>query len=144
LQVLLWYLGYPDQGLARSQQALTLAQQSAHPHSLGYALSIAATFHQHRREVRAVQECAEAAIRLCTEQGFPHVMVVASFQHGWVLAQQGQAQEGIEQMHQGLIALRGIGHESLRPYHLALLAEAYGTMGQPEAGLTGRVPSGCG
>src|SRR5262249_10406221 len=60
----LWYLGYPDQGLARSQQALTLAQQSAHPHSLGYALGVAAMVHQHRREVRAVQEGYEAALPL--------------------------------------------------------------------------------
>ena len=30
----LWFLGYPDQGLAQSQQAVTLAQQIAHPFSL--------------------------------------------------------------------------------------------------------------
>src|SRR5262249_46010842 len=48
----LWYLGYPDQGLARNDEALTLAQQIVHPHSLGYALSAAAWFHQLRRDVR--------------------------------------------------------------------------------------------
>src|SRR5205085_1095193 len=47
----LWFLGYPDQGLAQSQQAVTLAQQSAHPLSLNYALRFAAMFHQFRREV---------------------------------------------------------------------------------------------
>src|SRR5262249_25957442 len=30
----LWILGYPDQGLARSHEAVTLAQQSAHPYTL--------------------------------------------------------------------------------------------------------------
>ena len=44
-------LGYPDQGLTRSQEAVTLAQQIAHPFSLGFALA-AAMFHQFRREVR--------------------------------------------------------------------------------------------
>jgi hypothetical protein len=39
-------------------------------------------------------------------------------------------------MHQGLIAFRATGAELHRPYFLALLAEGYGTMGQPEAGLT--------
>jgi hypothetical protein len=34
----LWYLGYPDQGLTRSQEALTLAQQRAHPFSLSSAV----------------------------------------------------------------------------------------------------------
>ena len=68
----LWYLGYPDQGLARSHEAVTLAQQIAHPFSLGFALSLAAIFHQFRREVRCTQEHAEAAISLATEQGFPY------------------------------------------------------------------------
>ena len=67
----LWYLGYPDQGLTRSDEALTLAQQSAHPFSLGFALSCAAVFHPFRREGRCTQEHAEAAISLATEQGFP-------------------------------------------------------------------------
>ncbi len=67
----LWYLGYPDQGLARSHEAVTLAQQNAHPFNLGFALCLAAMFHQFRREMRATQECAEAAISLAVEQGFP-------------------------------------------------------------------------
>jgi hypothetical protein len=55
---------------------------------------------------------------------------------GRALAHQGQAKEGIEQIYQGMTAWRATGAEVARPYHLALLAEAYGTMGQPEAGLT--------
>jgi predicted ATPase len=35
-----------------------------------------------------------------------------------------------------LIAIRATGAEVVRPYFLALLAEAYGTTGEPEAGLT--------
>ena len=132
----LWCLGYPDQGLAQSHEAVTLAHQSANPFSLTNALGFAAIFHQLRREVRFTQERAEATIRLATDQGFPHWMTMSSIMHGWTLAQQGQAQEGIEQLHQGLTAWRAIGAELLRPYFLALLAEAYGTMEQPDAGLT--------
>jgi predicted ATPase/class 3 adenylate cyclase len=130
----LWYLGYPDQGKARSHEAVTLAQQSAHPFSLAYALTVAASFHQHRREMRCIQERAEAATSLATEQGFPTQMI-GSLLHGWVLAQQGQAQEGVEQMHQVLRAHRGTGAVSNLSYFLALLAEAHGTLGEPEAGL---------
>src|SRR5262249_13423752 len=64
-----WLLGYPDQGLAQSQQAVTLAQQMAHPFSLNYALSYAAIVHQLRREGYAAQERTEAAINLATAQG---------------------------------------------------------------------------
>ena len=38
----LWYLGYPDQALKRSHEALTLAQELSHPFSLAFALSFAA------------------------------------------------------------------------------------------------------
>jgi predicted ATPase len=132
----LWFLGYPDQGLARSQEAVTLAQQSAHPFSLGLALCFAAMFHQCIREVRCTQERAEAAISLATEQGFPVLRSRGTVLRGWALAQQGQAKEGIEQMHQGLTAHRATGAAILRPCFLSLIAEAYGMMGQPEAGLT--------
>src|SRR4029453_10454776 len=60
----LWSLGYPDQALARSHEAVTLAQQVAHPFSLVLALSAAALFHQLRREGHTAQEYAEAAISL--------------------------------------------------------------------------------
>jgi len=131
----LWYLGYPEQGLARSHEAVTLAQQVAYPYSLGFALNAAAFFHQFRREERATQERAQAAISLATDQGFLPWKVVGSLWHGWALAHQGQAQEGIEQIHQGMMAWRATGAEQLRPYCLALLAEAHGTIGQPETGL---------
>jgi predicted ATPase len=132
----LWYLGYPDQGLVRSQEALTLAQQRAHPFSLCQALGIAAQFHQFCRDVYAAQECAEASFHLALEQGFPLQTARGAVLRGWTLAQQGQGQDGIEQIQQGLRAFRATGVENLRPYGLALLAEAHGMMGQLEAGLT--------
>jgi predicted ATPase len=131
----LWYLGSPDQGLARSHEAVTLARQIAHPYSLSFALSMAAIFHQFRREVRATQELAEATISLAKEQGFPLWMAFGSIMRGWALVHQGQAQEGIAQIEQGLIAWRATGAELGRPVLLTLLAEAYGTMEQTEAGL---------
>src|SRR5262245_62848730 len=131
----LWYLGYPDQGLARSHEAVTLAQQSAHPFSLGVALACSAMFHQYRREGGTAQEHAEAASSLATEQGFPHLKGHGPMYRGWALVQQRQAREGIEQIRQGLTAYRATGAESARPYFLALLAEAYGSIGQPETGL---------
>jgi class 3 adenylate cyclase/predicted ATPase len=132
----LWFLGYPDQALARSQEAVTLAQQSAHPFSLSYALSVAAMFHQLRREGRTTQERAEAAITLATAQGFPLWVAYSAVLRSWALAHQGQAQEGSEQMYQGLIAHPVPGSAILRPYFLSLIAEAYGIMGQLETGLT--------
>jgi predicted ATPase len=134
--LVLWCLGYPDQAFARSQETVTLAQQMARPHSLVFALRSAAVFHQLRREVHCTQERAEAAINLAKEHRFPQFRAVGSMLHGWALAHQGQAKEGIEQLAQVLTAWHATGAESSRPYFLALFAEVHGIMGQPETGLT--------
>jgi predicted ATPase len=131
----LWYLGYPDQALKRSHEALALAQELSHPFSLAFALSHAAGFHHFRRERQATQERVEAAITLSTEQGFPLLLAYGTILRGWALAEQGRGEEGIVQIRQGLAAWRAMGTETGRPRWLALLAEAYGKGGQTEEGL---------
>ena len=47
LALVLWYLGYPDQALARGTEAITMAQELSHPASLAYALYwLAFLYHQ--------------------------------------------------------------------------------------------------
>ncbi len=91
--------------------------------------------HQYRREVQVAQERAEAVISLAAEKELPFFRAFGSMLRGWALAHQGQVQEGVEQLRQGLLALHVSGIEIARLYFLALLAEAYGTIGQPAAGL---------
>src|SRR5262249_7872794 len=55
---------------------------------------------------------------------------------GWALAMQGDAAIGVAHIQQGLGAVQSTGQKLYHPYHLALLAEAYGQAGQPEVGLT--------
>jgi predicted ATPase len=132
----LWPLGYPDQALQRIHEALTLAQKLSHPFSLAYALFCAAFLYQYRREGQVTQERAGAMITLSSEQGFPLLLAYGTILRGWALAEQGQGEEGIAQMCQGLAAARATGAEVDSPYFLALLAEAYGKEGQVEEGLT--------
>jgi len=60
---------------------------------------------------------------------------VGSVLRGWALAEQGQNEEGLTQIHQGMATLHAVGSEIERPSFLALLAEAYGKAGQAENGL---------
>jgi predicted ATPase len=48
---------------------------------------------------------------------------------------QGQAEQGIAEIRQGLTADLATGAKVMQPYYLGLLAEAYGAGGHPEAGL---------
>jgi predicted ATPase len=130
-----WLLGYPDQAVQRSHEALSLAQKIAHPFSLAHGLCFAAGIHQFRREGQAVQEQAEAAMALSTEQGFASRLVWGILLRGWALAEQGQGEEGIAQMRQGWAARHATGAEADRPYLLALLGEGYGRAGRIMEGL---------
>jgi predicted ATPase len=132
----LWQLGYPDQALKRSQEAVTLARALSHPFSLAFALNLAAETHQRLREGQLAQARAEAATTLSTDQGFAHLLLWGNILRGWALAEQGQGEVGVAQIRQGLDAWRAAGAEIERPHFLALLAEAYGKMGQTEEGLT--------
>jgi predicted ATPase len=132
----LWILGYPDQALKRIQEAIALTRDFSHPFTLGFALSGACWFHQFRQEGQEARERAEAAIELSAEQGFPFWLAMGTIFRGWALAEQGQAEEGITQIRQGLAGWRTMGAESVTSYYLALLAETYGKGGQVGEGLT--------
>jgi predicted ATPase len=129
----LWVLGYPEQALRSSREALTLAQEVGHPLSVAFALSITAFHHWYRREESLAQERAQEALTLATEHGFAEVLAWATVVRGW--AQAGKREEGVLQVRQGLTACRVIGVELAQPSRLALLAEAHGKVGQTEEGL---------
>ena len=131
----LWHLGYPDQALTRSHEALALAEEHAHPFSQAIALAYAVMLHQFRREQHTVYEHADTALALCTEQGFAYYLAWVTIIQGWSLAVQGQREAGIEQMRQGLAALQSTDAKRALPYYLALLAEGYGAVGQTDEGL---------
>ncbi len=131
----LWMLGYPDQSLERMRDAVTLARKLSHPHSLAFALCFAAEFHQFCRERQLVQEQAGALITLATEQGLPYFVERGIIARGWALSEQGQGEDGIAQIRQGLAAYRARGAELYQSHFLAMLAEAYRKVGQTAEGL---------
>jgi predicted ATPase len=133
--LVLWFLGYPDQALKRSHEALTLAQELSHPPGLVLPLVTAAFLHQSGREGQATREQGEALIALSSEQEAAFLLAIGTILRGWALAEEEQEDEGIVQMRQGLAAHRATGAETLRPYFLALLADAYGKGGRAEEGL---------
>jgi predicted ATPase len=133
--VTLWWLGYPDQALQRSHEALTLARELAHPFSLAFALFFAALLHQCRREWELTQERAEAAMAIAAEQEFAVWVGLGTILRGWALAAQSQ-EEGMAQMRRGLDAYKATGAASGLPYYQALLAVTYAQVGQREEGLT--------
>jgi len=135
LSFTLWSLGYPDQAIKQSHEALTLARTLSHPFSLARALAFAASSHQFRSEGQATQARAEEAMALATERGLAHWLAHGMIMRGWALVQQGQSEEGIAQMRQGVRAYQATGAQVGQLYFLGLLSETYGAIGQAEEGL---------
>jgi predicted ATPase len=131
----LWHLGYPDQALTSAKQAVAIAESVSHSVSLAGALSWAAALHQLRGEVERAREVAETDLALTTEEVIRFFHSHAVILRGWALAEQGQCEDGIAQMREGLAAYRALGAGLEQSHWLALLAEAYRDSGQPAEGL---------
>jgi predicted ATPase len=132
----LWLLGYPDQAMKRSQEALLAAQKTSHPLSLAYAHVMAAGFHQLRREERQVQEKAEAAIAVCSQHGFPYWLAWANILRGWALVKQRETNEGIVLIRRGMADYRATGSMLEWTGFCALLAESHLQAEQIKEGLS--------
>jgi len=130
-----WFLGYPDQALRRSQEAVTLAQELSHPLSLSAAYHFKGFLHLFRREGRPSLEQAEAAMAIAADQGFVFFIAFDTILRGWALAEKGESEEGFSQMLQGLDAYRATGAEALLPQWMAILADSYGQLGQVQEGI---------
>jgi predicted ATPase len=132
--IALWGLGYPDQALHQSQEAVALAQQAPVPSNLAFTLHFAACLRQLRREAREAERLAAATMTLATDYELGHWLGQSTIIYGWAVAVQGQCEAGLAYLRQGLTAMDAAGSELLRPYYLALLAAVYGDLGQPTAG----------
>jgi class 3 adenylate cyclase/predicted ATPase len=131
----LGYLGYLEQADAKAEQALTLAKNLAHPHSLAYAWHNAAEVHRQRADVQMSLKCAERALELSHEHGFPLWFALAQIYRGWALAHLGRHEEALATIPRGIADYRAAGHEMAIPRFLVLLAEAHGHAGQAREGL---------
>jgi predicted ATPase len=131
----LWLLGYPAQALARLHDALALAHELSHPYSLAWARCWAAFVSQVRRDVSAVHEQAEAAVTLSTAQGVLQWAGFGTSLRGWALAMQGQGEEGLAQVRQGIAAWRATGAAWFVPYLCTVLADVAAHLGNTEDGL---------
>ena len=132
----LWCLGYPDQALSRSQEALAVARKLGHPFTLCDILSFAGCmFNAMRRDAGALKEDADELVRLSSEMGLPGWIWAGTCYVGEALAMLGQFQEGIAQMRQGMAASESLGERCYLTGALRSLAEAQAKTSHPEKAL---------
>jgi class 3 adenylate cyclase/predicted ATPase len=133
--VALWQLGQPDQALVRAQEARALAEETAQPVNVAFALTFGAVVHQLRGHVEATRAWADAAIALATEQVLPFWASTARILRGWAWFKDGHPDRGIAEVERGLAENRAAGAEIGRPQNCALLAEVFAAKGDSVAAL---------
>lgn len=131
----LWSLGYPDQAVHKIEEALWVAHESAHPHSLIMTLTFAASISLMRGQTDAAREHVETLLALAQTHEFPYFVSQGTVLHGQVLVALGHRKEGIRIILAGITAHRAEGASLGLIAGLTSLAGAYGQEGQIDQGM---------
>jgi DNA-binding SARP family transcriptional activator/predicted ATPase len=132
----LWCLGFPEQALRASQEALALARKLDHPFSQADVLCYGGcSFNAMRRDWRGLMESSKELIRLADEQDFAGWRGTGASYHGEALVMIGQVSDGISQIRQGIAANEPTGVRCYLPGMLRALGEAQSKAGHPQVGL---------
>jgi predicted ATPase/exonuclease VII small subunit len=135
LAFVLWQLGYPDQALAKMNEALALAHAVDHPYTLGFATSFSSMLYQMLRRWPECQAQAEQARALGERGGFPLWQAIGALSRGLALVHQGETRLGLADLELGIATWQASGARLSLPYQYSLLAEAHLVAGQPAEGL---------
>jgi predicted ATPase len=130
--LVLWHLGYPDQALQRSGEAISRAETLSQPFSLAQSWFWTAYLHQLRGERKAVERLTEMGMALATERKFARFMNLGIALRGWLAVKHGDVEEGIDQLRQAL-ATQTFNQEQQQS--VAFLAEGYAKAGRIDQGL---------
>ncbi|PWU20443.1 MAG: hypothetical protein C5B48_12535 [Candidatus Rokuibacteriota bacterium] len=130
-----WALGYPDQALQSSHNALSRAQGISDAPSLASATYVASLVHNWRGEWSSALQQAQEAVGVATQHGLPFWIGLGTIGVGWALALQGQCDDGIAEMRHGLEVYQRTGARVGLSQKLMALTEAYGKVGRHEEAL---------
>jgi len=131
----LWNLGYPDQALNHTHQALELTEKRQHTYSRAFAVSVNANTLYNCGDWDACEKLSDEAMTLSTEHGFPFWLSWGTIMKGAVQIQRGCVAEGITLIEQEVQRFERAGVGMGRPTHLAFLAAAHNQLGHHEQAL---------
>lgn len=129
-------MGYSDRAVADMQSGLVLARGLDHPPTLAHALWFAAELYQIRREPAKVEDYVSELLPLLTTHGSAVGIANATMLRGWARVMQGETEQGIALMQEGLSNWRKTGSKLHVSYRLARAAEAHLIAGKTDDGLS--------
>jgi adenylate cyclase len=129
----LWMLGYPDRALQRINEALSLAREISHPHSLVFAENFSCVLHQYKREFGAAKESIDHMLALSAEHGFSFWSAMGRTWRELAMAMQGGS-EGLPSSRRGSARFKQRGLDA--QYALCSRAEAHLARGRLDDALS--------
>ena len=127
-------LGEIDRAAALADEAVDIARRLANPHTLAWALAVAAHSRAFRRDAEMTRVRAEEAIGLAREHRLPQWLAHSTFFRGWALSEAGDLESGIAEMELGRARWQGTGAVLHSTLHHGLLAAARLAAGDLERG----------
>jgi tetratricopeptide (TPR) repeat protein len=132
----LWLTGMPEQALRSCQEAIEIAREGRHPHSLAHANASMAMIRLWRRERDAAAEAAEQALEICREHSFGTMAAGCTVSHSLSRihpqASPASVEDALCDFGQAAGQLGELGGGCVRPLTLGLLAEALISVGRAE------------
>ena len=128
-------MGYLDHGNQEMEAALRLARELDHIPTVIHSLWCAAELYQVRREPRKVEEFTDVLLPLLSQHGSAVSLANVSMLRGWAKVVQGQGQDGIREVQDGLGAWRATGSKFQVTFRLVRAAEACLFAGAKDDGL---------
>jgi class 3 adenylate cyclase/predicted ATPase len=131
----LWFLGYPDQALARVSEALALAQDLGHPYTITFAHYMTSVVHLFRGEADLAFESAEKSLEVSREQRFLLYAILARISRGRAIGDLGRIGEARAEIAGGLEEARRNSVGFMLPMMESWLAEMHARAGENEYAL---------
>jgi tetratricopeptide (TPR) repeat protein len=128
--VVLWILGYPDQGKRRTDEALARAQELAQPFSLAHALNNAVQVNSFLGNFEQARQQVSALIEISTQHNFRFWAVMGDYMKGIMKTGKGDRAEGLKQIERAYEGFRSTGAGVGRWGGEMFKARAYARMGQ--------------
>jgi predicted ATPase len=130
-----WMLGHAELAAKQSQAAVMWAHGLSHPYNGVAALAVAAWLSVSRWEGATAEQQIDELLPVAQAHGFIQYVTLGMFLRGYAEVEQGQREDGIRLMFQGLDAMRaakfGVGMSAW----LGFLAVALGDLDRPDEAL---------
>lgn len=127
--------GHPRTAIERVERARILGVEAEDPFAETIGLHFGSVIRRWRRDVDATYEAARQLRAVASENGLEVWEPVSRFTLGWVQAQRGDPERGLEAMSGALEEYALSGNDAARTDYLAHMAEVSAATGDVETGL---------